>query len=254
MTDDGTHVFDAPEEHMVQFRDKDLIFHPNYAPKADTPEVTEKNLRGYYAQITNLDDNTGRVIRALEETGQLDNTIVLYFSDHGDMMGSHGGRQKSRPEEESTRIPFIIRWPQKIKPQVTDALISGVDIMPTILGLAGVACPDTVEGTDISPVLRGEADSVTDEVLVQYNRAFFAYTNADHECFRTLRQGDWKYTVYLTVGAHQLFNIAEDRYEMNNLIDSPEHADIREQLDQRLRKRCTELRDDFFERLKKYTA
>lgn len=133
----------APEPYMAMFRDKPIAFRPNFAgdghPKR---QEFECELRGYYAQIKNLDDNVGRVLAALEATGQLDDTIVCYFSDHGDMMGSHGRKQKGRSEEESACIPLLVCWPGAIPAgQVSDALISAVDLMPTLLGLLGLPHP-----------------------------------------------------------------------------------------------------------------
>ncbi|MBC8443100.1 sulfatase, partial [PVC group bacterium] len=146
----------APEPYMEMFASKPLEFRPNFAFDHPRRDGFEAALRGYYAQIKNLDDNVGRLLETLERTGQLDDTIICYFSDHGDMMGSHGRRQKSRPEEESACIPLLIRYPGDIPAgTVSDAFISAVDLMPTLLGLLDIPVPDCVEGEDLSGVLRG---------------------------------------------------------------------------------------------------
>lgn len=107
----------------------------------------------YFSLIKSVDDEIGRVLEVLEEIGQVDNTIVVFAADHGEMMGSHGLMQKSVAYEEALMIPFILRYPNKLRPQFNTSLMFGaVDIMPTLLGLLGLAddIPATVMGTDYS--------------------------------------------------------------------------------------------------------
>ncbi len=240
----------APEPYMAMYRHRPLSL-PNSFERSGTEDF-EGQLRGYYAMIRNMDDNIGRVLRALEETGQRDNTIVVYFSDHGDLLGNHGLRQKSRPEEESARIPFIVRWPRGIPAsRLSPALFSGVDILPTVLGLAGVPCPESVEGRDASPVLRGEREAVNEDVLLQFESNFFSHRRDESLCFRALRHGPWKYTVFLERGPSQLFNLDDDPNERRNLIADPGASAVRTLLDTRLRARCAEIGDSFFERVRR---
>ena len=241
----------APEPYMEMFKDKALTFRPNFAPDHPKRNEFENELRGYYAQIKNLDDNVGRVVQALEETGQLDDTIICYFSDHGDMMGSHGRRQKSRPEEESSNIPLLVRFPRAVPAQtVSDAFISAVDLMPTLLGLLGIAVPDSVEGEDLSDVLRGSRKEGSELVLMQYESPYWPET--PHLAWRAVREGRWMYSYFLTQGPFQLFDLESDPYQLDNLIGRAEFEDVWKQLHAKLEAKLAELGDDFLERAKTY--
>lgn len=113
----------------------------------------------YYSLIKSVDDEIGRVLKALEETGEADNTIIVFTSDHGEMMGSHGRMSKSVFYDESMLVPFIIKYPGKIKPHIEDLMMGSTDIMPTMLGLMGMGdkIPETVMGNDYSDgLLTGE--------------------------------------------------------------------------------------------------
>jgi arylsulfatase A-like enzyme len=190
-------------------------------------------LRSYYAQIANLDDNVGRMMTALEETGQLDDTIVIYFSDHGDLMGSHGMTGKSRPEEESSNIPLLIRYPRLV-PQglVSDAYISGVDLMPTLLGLIGVDIPHGVEGSNLGETVMGKRMEGADSVLLQYEHSRFPTTM--DAAFRSILVDNWSYTCFAK-GPATMFHLPDDPYQLDNLIDDPHFAEIRLSLHKRRR-------------------
>jgi arylsulfatase A-like enzyme len=117
----------------------------------DTPEL-RRVWQMYYAQVTALDVEVGRILKGLDDLGVADNTIIVYTSDHGDLLGSLGKvRGKSAPHPDAFRIPFIVRWPQRIEPnQVTDALISSVDFVPTILELAGLPVAEHMQGVSMA--------------------------------------------------------------------------------------------------------
>lgn len=237
---------EAPQEYMRLYQDRKLVYRDNFAHDHQKRDVFETRLRGYYAQISNMDYNIGRVLDTLEATGQIENTIVFYFSDHGSMMGSHGRLHKQVPEEESAHIPLIVRYPRLI-PQgaVTDALISSVDFMPSLLGLLGIDVPRTVEGEDLSSVLTGERRSGSDGVLIQFDRSFFDYSE-DHEThYRSIRQGDWKYTVHWFEDRSRMFNLAEDPFELRNVIHHAEYAEMRGRLHKQLESKLREIGDDF---------
>ena len=106
----------------------------------------------YFAGVTGVDEQIGRILKALEASGQAENTIVVFTSDHGEMMGSHGLMAKVVPYEESFRIPLVIRWLEKLKPGTSDLQISVPDMMPSLLSLIGLKqrIPSVVEGQDLS--------------------------------------------------------------------------------------------------------
>ncbi|MFB3078295.1 MAG: sulfatase, partial [Lysobacterales bacterium] len=135
----------VPQQYVDMYEGSRLAGRPN------VPTDNEDTLRLYYAAITSIDANIGRLSDALEEAGVAENTIFIFTSDHGDMLGSQGHRLKQRPWEESINIPFILRYPERIEPgQERDWLVATVDMMPTVLGLSDMAVPATVEGLDLS--------------------------------------------------------------------------------------------------------
>ena len=126
-----------------------------YRQGAQAAEAVE----GYFAAITGIDEQFGRLLACLEEQGLADDTIVIFTADHGEMMGSHGRIGKGVWYEESVRIPFLLRWPGRIEPGQDDLLMGGADVHPTLLGVAGLsdAIPPQVQGTDYATLLRGAA-------------------------------------------------------------------------------------------------
>jgi arylsulfatase A-like enzyme len=127
---------DAPEEFMKRYDPASLVLRPNVMGGAG-PKALRRSLQGYYAHITALDAEMGRLLKRLDETGQADNTIVVYTSDHGDMMGSHGFGGKRLPYEESCRTPFLVRYPGTAPAgRTSDVLLSAIDIYPSLCGLA----------------------------------------------------------------------------------------------------------------------
>lgn len=235
----------APQPYMDAYRDRPLTLRPNFPTDHPRAEHFEKQLRGYYAQIKNIDDNVGRILAALERTGQLDNTIVMYFSDHGDFMGSHGRMNKERPEQESTNIPLIVRHPPTIAPGRTSAaIVSGIDIMPTLLGLLDLPVPDSVEGMDLSPTFRGETDAGTPYAYIQYEHCIFPREPA--MAWRAIRTAQWACTHAQLDGPTQLHDLAADPYQLANLVDSPDHQPILHDLVRRMRTIAESIGDGFF--------
>lgn len=134
----------------------------------------------YCGSVTWTDYQLGELMRALEEDGLAENTIVVFTSDHGDLLGSHQFFNKDSLYEEALRIPMVFHWPAGLKPVVADSQVASlVDVMPTALSLARLSVPDCAQGTDLSPVLRGEADSVGEN-------AAFVETSQSQVAVRTL--------------------------------------------------------------------
>jgi arylsulfatase A-like enzyme len=142
--------YHAPEKYEVLYRDMTTERRKNV-----DGDFWPEALPGYFGAITGVDVQFGRLMQCLDETGVKDDTIVIYTSDHGDMMGSHNRRGKQIWYEESIGIPFIVRWPGHVAPKREDMLFSSVDVMPTLLGLLDIAVPKTVEGGNYSPALLG---------------------------------------------------------------------------------------------------
>jgi arylsulfatase A-like enzyme len=150
----------VPAEYLVPYEGKadiDLLNRPNLAAEYPDHPVF-KSVRNYFAAITGVDEQFGRILEVLEEQDLAGETIVVFTSDHGEMMGSHGMMGKDVWYEESLLVPFIIRWPGMISPGTEEILFSTPDIMPTLLGLMGLAdaVPSVVEGTNYAAAFLGQ--------------------------------------------------------------------------------------------------
>jgi arylsulfatase A-like enzyme len=138
--------------------DDELCGRPNIPPPGTKwGDYYRANIRNYFAMITGVDDQFGRILSALDDTGLTDHTIVVFTSDHGDCLGIHDQRSKNNHYEESLRVPFIVRWPGEIPNGRDDLLLSAPDIYPTLMDLMGFSAdvPKTVEGTSYADVFRG---------------------------------------------------------------------------------------------------
>jgi arylsulfatase A-like enzyme len=208
-------------------------FLPNLTDRSNN--AVKKWYQGYYAAIAALDDGLGKIFQTLEKTGQLDNTIMVFTSDHGDNLGSHRQYGKQLPYEESISIPFMIRYPEKIKAGIeTDALLAPIDIMPTLLSLADIPCPP-VDGKDISGAAAGRNEAVQDAVLLM--RMIWLGTN-----WITNGSGPWRgvrtrrYTYArksVTRQPWMLFDNEKDPQQMDNLVANPAYAKLVKKLDEK---------------------
>ncbi len=158
--------------------------------------------------ITYLDGQIGRVLARLEETGEYDNTVIIFTSDHGLAIGSHGLMGKQSLYDVAMKPPFIFCGPG-IRQGKTDALVYLHDIFPTVCDLAGIRVPEGLMARSFAPVLTTPAAAGRDAL-------FLAYLDVQ----RAVRQGDWKLIRYPRVNITQLFNLRSDPHEMNNLADS----------------------------------
>lgn len=206
-----------------------------------TPADTIAN---YYAHITAIDDQVGRLLDHLDASEACENTIVTYTSDHGDMLWSHGKFKKEQPWTESIEIPFIIRHPGSIAPNTTDDLPFGiVDVAPTLLGLAGVNTPDAMEGEDWSARFRGESTDDRESVFVaQVVRN--SQARAQHlPPWRGVRTRRHTYVRLRDGQGWLLYDNGRDPYQLENLIY--QDAPTRRRLDRLLDRWLDETGDAF---------
>ncbi len=154
--------YPAPPEYEKLYDPGKIKLRPSCA---DTRK-SRAEYPGYMAICTNLDDNFGRLLKRIDEKGIRDNTLVVYTSDHGDLLRSHGIHDwhKSRPEHASCRVPLILRWPGKLPPRVSDMLIGTLDLMPTLSGLLGIEPPETCQGSNYADALMEGRDRATKSV------------------------------------------------------------------------------------------
>ena len=164
---DGRDGQPAPPEYEARFTPATVELRGNVPPHLEPQGRTK--LAGYYAMIANLDHNVGRVLDWLEESGLAESTLVAFFSDHGELGGSHGHFGKYRPYDESIRIPLLLRLPGTLPTgEVHEGVVSGIDLFATCAGLCGVPLFAGQQGVDHTPALRGDTGAVRDAALVQW--------------------------------------------------------------------------------------
>lgn len=184
-------------------------------------------MSNYYGMVRQIDDWIGKIIDKLEEMGELDNTLIIYTSDHGEMLGAHGMREKNVFYEESVHVPFVMRFPEKIKPNtVVKEPVSHLDLYPTILDFLGVD-EQEADGKSLRPLIEGESKKSGES----YTIAEWNY-RGDTEPNYCVVTEKWKYIICRTdrVGLIDcLYNLEEDPNEMNNLIGkNPDRESYRE--------------------------
>jgi arylsulfatase A-like enzyme len=220
-------------------------------------ELLRTALQGYDGAITGIDKEFARLLKALDDSGQAEDTIVIYTSDHGEMMGSHGRMQKQVPFEESCRVPFMVRHPGVTKSaSKSDALFAAVDIYPTLCGLAGIPVPEHCSGRDLSPIMRGQKMEESEMVFLM-NQVATSFDDSDEggaepagrpggkageqghggtlefvnqPSYRGVRTRTHTYAVTLN-GRWLLFDNENDPYQMKNLVGDPAQKPLMERLD-----------------------
>ena len=235
----------APKEYLDRIREEDIVLRPNVPEECAAS--ARKDLRGYYAHGMALDDCVGRLLEGLEASGLSENTIFVFTSDHGDMLYSQGMQRKQKPYDESIRVPFLLRYPKKLRRRQVDWLINAPDIMPTLLGLCGIKSPGCVEGHDFSRALLDGGEDSIDAALLECITPFGEWTrqNGGREC-RGIRTHRHTYVRDLN-GPWLLFDNDKDPYQRTNLCGQTEHRDVQERLEKLLARMLRD-RNDSFER------
>ena len=232
----------APEELKALYPPGSLELRPN-VPE-EWKDRARKEAQGYYAHCTALDNCINDLYSTLEETGVADNTIFVFTSDHGEMMGSQGQppRQKQRPWDESILVPFLMRYPAAGagRGRKVTTPLNTPDILPTLLSLAGVEIPDSVEGKDISRlVLSGKGQE--DRAVLFMNVSPFGA--GDRKGFRGIRTTRYTY-VRDSDGPWLMYDNETDPYQMTNLLDKPEHAALQKTLEDTLQSKLEQTGDE----------
>jgi arylsulfatase A-like enzyme len=236
----------APKKYQEMFKAGNIIFRPNIK---ELPPYTRNFLAGYYAHCVALDDALGDLLKTLEEKDIADNTIVLFTSDHGDMLHSQGEWRKQRPWDESIRVPFLVRYPDKVKGNRTFEMpINTPDILPTLLGLSGLPVPATMDGKDYSTVIRGEQPEPQDHAaLIACYMPFGEWLRKQGgREYRGIRTPRYTYVRTLEDGPWLLFDNANDPYQLTNLINTAKGQAVQKKLERQLTKVLKGI-DDAFE-------
>ncbi len=235
----------APERYQEMYRTRELALRPN-VPQQMRNEAAGI-LRGYYAHMAAVDDCLGRILQTLDQTGIADDTILVFTSDHGDMMFSQGLTTKLYPWDESIRVPLLLRYPRKLGGKGRKILspINSPDIMPTLLGMCGLGIPDSVEGNDVSPAIFGESKPERDAAafinlpvpITEARR----YGFAEYRGLRTER-----YTYIRSIrGPWLLYDNERDPFQMHNLCGQSEHRRLQSRMDRDLDATLRRRKDDF---------
>jgi arylsulfatase A-like enzyme len=236
--------FDPPAEERDLYGPSSLQFRPNVRlsapadklqlpyPQLESFDTLRKAEQGYYGGITAVDKEFARLLETLNENGIADDTIIVYTSDHGEMMGSHGHMAKQMPHEESCRVPFLVRVPGMKSPgRRSDALFASIDIYPTLCGLAGIPIPKHCSGRDFSDRMRGDSSLPSPEMVFLMNdQGPMPRQEIDVPTYRGLRTRTHTYAVQLD-GRWCLYDNVADPYQMKNLVRDPATKALIEKFD-----------------------
>jgi arylsulfatase A-like enzyme len=236
----------APEKYKKLYDSSKLTLRLNVPDSM--AEKVRYDLAGYYSHMSAIDDKVGEIINTLKREGIFDNTIILFTSDHGDLMGSHGDYFKQRPYDESIKVPMLIHYSGQggIKSGKYAAMINSEDIMPTLLGLSEVKVPSTVEGIDFSKYLRGKEKDPKDTVsIITCIQPFGQWIRSEGgKEYRGIRTPSYTYVRDLN-GPWLLFDDVKDPYQMDNLVNNPEYSGLQSHLDSVLMEKLKAANDNF---------
>ncbi|MBC8610753.1 Arylsulfatase [uncultured Ruminococcus sp.] len=243
----------APPENQRRHTPAEIKFRPNVPPVESIRKDAARELAGYYAMIENIDQNVGRIVDCLNQTGLMEHTHIIYFSDHGDMHGSHGQFRKTTPYQEAVNVPFIISGEKRgahvvgrKAGNVDRVPVNHVDIAPTSLGLCGLPIPDWMEGTDYSGmrILKRRKSSYPTSAYLQsvipthhddsINKPWRGIVTTDGYKYICLEGMDWL-----------LFDLNTDPYELVNLAHNDKYLSLRHRLKRELRSWIEKTGDSF---------
>jgi arylsulfatase A-like enzyme len=193
----------------------------------------QRYIKDYLRCVASVDDNVGRLLNFLDETGLSDNTIVIYTSDNGFFLGDHGWYDKRFMYEHSLRVPLLVRFPKAVRPgTTTDAMAINCDFAPTFLDYAGVRIPPNMQGRSLRPVLEGDPPADWRK-SVYYHYYEFPQPHHVHPHYG-VRTDRHKLIHYYTLKEWELFDLEKDPDEMKNAYDDPAYKAVREELTREL--------------------
>jgi len=203
----------------------------------------QRFIKDYLACVKSVDDNVGHLLDYLDKHNLAENTLIVYTGDQGFYLGDHGFFDKRFIYEPSFRMPFMMRYPAKLKAgQIDHHLISNVDFAPTLIDFAGLKAPDDVQGHSFKDVIEGKKEvKWGDKVYFHYYEYPFWHHVQPHYGMRTKRYKIAHF--YYNIDQWELFDMEKDPDELNNVIDDPAYADIAKQLKAELKQLQIEVGD-----------
>ncbi|WP_409345094.1 sulfatase [Paenibacillus sp. MBLB4367] len=251
---------EVPDKYKAMYADMEIDFRPNML-EGEAKQQAVDHLRDYYAAVTGMDEQFGRLLELLREEGIEDETIVVLTSDHGELMGAHNwAEHKNIWYEEAIVVPCMFRWPGAIKNGGSDVLFNSVDLVPTLLGLIGLEVPSRVQGTDLSTVmLEGEAPSARPKsaFICHYpgalpEHAEAARTGQDINAYgwRGVRTASHTYVAQKAFGSNVperlLFDNITDPFQLSpKRIADPKEDEMAEELEKELQQWLERIGDPF---------
>jgi arylsulfatase A-like enzyme len=224
--------YDPPARFMKMYEDAALPqarvgeWAAKYAPPSSdrtdiwhgqlSPEQIRRSRQGYYGSVSHVDEQVGRILEALEKRGLLDETLILFTSDHGDMTGDHNLWRKSYAYESSSHIPMLMRWPTGLISAKRGAAMSQPvelrDVLPTFLDAAGTEPSRPIDGRSLLSLVRNNGAGWREHIDLEHN---ICYSPDNH--WNALTDGHWKFIFHALNGEEQLFNLDKDPHELQDL-------------------------------------
>jgi arylsulfatase len=255
---DPHHSYNPPSPYGEMYREQDMpepVRRPNELDdKPPHLKARTKRLEGvnknvaynrtqYYGEVSFIDDSIGRILKVLDELKLRDNTLVVFISDHGDMLGDHWLYFKGLAYPQSANVPLIFNWPGHLKPgKAVNGIMQEIDVFPTITELAGIENPPGVQGKSQAGILTtGSSDT-------GYDYAYIAHPNSDY----SLRSLEWRFSYYTGKDYGELYDLQKDPHEFINLWNDSKIRNLKTELTYKLLDRVVQTRDPLPLREKPY--
>jgi len=234
-------VLQAEPYRSPNFIEEDVSDKPFYLQKLHRPSVEkiDESYQQILRSLLSVDDGVASILKALETTGLIENTIIFYLSDNGLTVGNHRlGLAKNCAYDECVRVPFIVYAPHIFHARTDSHLVANIDLAPTFAELAGAFVPDSVDGMSLLPLLNNKDAAWRDAILIEHWPTEDGVGSKIPE-FYAVRTVEWKYVEYST-GETELFDLKDDPHELDNVTNSIDYTNIKAELKQKL----DELKDD----------
>lgn len=234
----------APEEYQALYTKDKVTLKDNVPMEARTDRLYNE-IRGYYGHCTATDKAIGDLLKQIKNLGLDKKSIIVFTSDHGEMMGSHGIRpgQKQYAYDESVHVPFLISYPGVLEQAgtINKTPITTPDILPTLLSMCNIDVPESIEGEDLSQIFLNPQKETDRSALVSHPCPFSA--TWEYPGYRAIRTMQYSY-VKSKNGPFMLFDNLEDPLQMNNLVNNPEFSELQDSLDNLLQIELKKIGDE----------